>query len=364
MKIVWFTWKDKTHPQAGGAEIVNEELAKRLVKDGHTVLFIVGGYKNSKKEEIIDGYKIIRLGNRFTLYILACIYYLENLRNWPDLIIEEINTIPFLTQFYAHQKRVLLFYQLCRQIWFYQFFFPLNYIGYFLEPLYLLIMRKNKTLTESLSTKKDLQKYGFKNVHIFPIGIDTKPLSSASPIKYSSPTLLSLGNIRKMKRTLDQIKAFEKAKVAIPKLKLKIAGDSNNPYGKEVLTYIRQSPYKKDIEYLGKVSHAKKREIMKKSHAILVTSVKEGWGLIVTEAASQGTPAIVYNADGLRDSVIDQKTGLISRSTPENLALKIEELFKNKNTYRKLQKNGLEWSKKLTFENSYKVFKKILFHEK
>ena len=31
MKILWFTWKDMNYPEAGGAELVNEELAKRLV---------------------------------------------------------------------------------------------------------------------------------------------------------------------------------------------------------------------------------------------------------------------------------------------------------------------------------------------
>ena len=29
MKILWFTWKDRKNPASGGAEIVNEELAKR-----------------------------------------------------------------------------------------------------------------------------------------------------------------------------------------------------------------------------------------------------------------------------------------------------------------------------------------------
>ena len=41
--IVWFNWKDRDHPLAGGAEVVNEELAARLAADGHTVTFITGG---------------------------------------------------------------------------------------------------------------------------------------------------------------------------------------------------------------------------------------------------------------------------------------------------------------------------------
>ena len=59
MKILWLTWKDKDNPLAGGAEAVNEELAKRLVKGGHEVLFLVGGYKGGSSEERRFGFKII-----------------------------------------------------------------------------------------------------------------------------------------------------------------------------------------------------------------------------------------------------------------------------------------------------------------
>ena len=50
---------------------------------------------------------------------------------------------------------------------------------------------------------------------------------------------------------------------------------------------------------------------MRQASVILVTSVKEGWGLVVTEANSQCTPAIVYDVDGLRDSVQNGKTGVV-----------------------------------------------------
>ena len=60
-----------------------------------------------------------------------------------------------------------------------------------------------------------------------------------------------------------------------------------------MLSRIAVSDYVQDIEYLVRVSEAKKNELMQKSHLILVASVKEGWGLIV-EANSQGTPVVAY----------------------------------------------------------------------
>jgi glycosyltransferase involved in cell wall biosynthesis len=363
MKILWFTWKDHLHPFSGGAESVDKHLAQKLASDGHELIMITGGYENCEKEEIINGYKIIRVGNLFTVYYEAFRYYKKHLSNWPDLIIEEINTIPFMTQWYAKQKRVLLIYQLCRKIWFYQLPLPFSLIGYLLEPIYLFFLRKNKALTESQSTKDDLQIYGFKekNINVFPICIDIKPLSSINNKQtFQYFTILSLGAIRNMKRTLDQIKAFEFAKKEIPELKMKVAGLPIGSYGKKVLEYITNSPFKKDIEYIGKVSIQEKIDLMKKSHLILVTSVKEGWGLIVTEAGSQGTPAIVYNVDGLRDSVDDRETGVIlnSKNKPEELAKKIIELHKDKKMYLKLSEKTLENSKKYTLTTMFEEFKK------
>jgi len=90
-KILWFTWKDKKNPLAGGAEIVNEELAKRLVQDGNQVKLIVGGYTGAEAREVIDGYEIIRVGGRWTVYWQAYKYYQQNLKGWADLVIDKIH---------------------------------------------------------------------------------------------------------------------------------------------------------------------------------------------------------------------------------------------------------------------------------
>ena len=120
MKILWFTFKDMRHPQAGGAEIINEEIAKRLVRDGHEVRLIVGGFKGCLPEETIDGYTVIRMGGTYTVYVYAFFYYLKHLRGWADLVIDEMNTIPFCAKWYVKEKNIMFVHQLCREIWFYQ----------------------------------------------------------------------------------------------------------------------------------------------------------------------------------------------------------------------------------------------------
>lgn len=364
MKILWLTWKDRKNPLAGGAEVVNEELSKRLVADGHEVIFLVGGFKGGIQEETKDGFKIIRVGGRWSVYIKAYQYYKKHLKDWPDLVIDEVNTIPFFAKFYIKQKNILFVHQLCREIWFYQMFFPLNIIGYLLEPVYLWLINDRKVITISESTKRGLIRFGFKeeNISIISEGIELEPVDDISLIqKFEKPTILSLGAIREMKRTDHIIKGFEIAKKNIKDLELIIAGDSNGSYGKKVLKYISNSEYSNSIKYLGRVDSDKKIELMQKSHLIAVTSVKEGWGLIITEANSQGTPAVVYNVDGLIDAVKDNETGLVcDKNTPENMAEKIIQILENPDMYKTLQKNAWVWSKEINFDESYKQFQHII----
>ena len=365
MKILWLTWKDMQNPQAGGAEVVNEELAKRLVQDGHEVLFVVGGYHNSEPEELRDGFKIVRVGGRYTVFLYAYRYYRRNLRGWADLVIDEVNTVPFFAKYYVQEKNILFVHQLARQIWFYQMFFPLSLIGYLLEPLYLRLLRDRETITVSKSTQTDLLRHGFKekNVHIIHEGIEIEPVPDLSIIqKYETPTLLSLGAVRPMKRTLDIVRAFELAKKNLPSLTLIIAGDNSGAYGATTLHHISHSPYKNDIRVLGRISKEKKVELLQKCHILAVTSVKEGWGLVVTEANSQGTPAVVYNVDGLRDSVRHKETGLIAtRNTPDALTATIRELLTAPALYESIRHNAWEWSKTFTFDRAYEDFKQTMF---
>ncbi len=134
MKILWLTWKDRRHPKAGGAESVNESLAKRLVADGHEVHFVVGGFEGGAKEELRDGFRITRLGNRWTVYFHAWRLYKKELCGWPDVVIDEVNTMPFFFKLYGIEKSVLIVHQLARGVWFRELPLPFSAIGWLFEP--------------------------------------------------------------------------------------------------------------------------------------------------------------------------------------------------------------------------------------
>jgi glycosyltransferase involved in cell wall biosynthesis len=368
MNVLWLSWKDQRHPEAGGAEIVAREISKRLIAEGHDVTLLTCGYEGAPKEETIDGLKIIRVGNnRYVHPFQACLYYLRHMRNKFDVLIEEVNGAPYFSVLFERRaKRYLLYHQMEGPVWFYETRKPLSHVGrYALEPVAsrLLSMSRTPVVTVSDSTASDLARHGFAldRTHIISEGIEIDALPSLqSTQKFEHPTVLSLGAMRAMKRTVDQIIAFEIAKASIPDLQLKIAGKSDSEYGRKVLERIETSPFRGDIEYLGAVSRAKKIELMQKAHAILQTAVHEGWGLTITEAASQGTPAVVYNVNGLRDSVKHQQTGIITDPSPASLAHGIVKLLSPGEQYEAMRRAGWQWSKSITFDQSYSDFKRAI----
>jgi glycosyltransferase involved in cell wall biosynthesis len=368
MNIAWLTWKDHKHPEAGGAEVVARELTKRLLADGHNVTMLTCGYGNAPKREMLDGVEVIRVGsNRYTHPFQAFAYYIRHMRGKYQLLIEEVNAAPYFSVLFERKaKKYLLYHQMEGPVWFYEAKAPLSYIGhYLLEPIATRLLAGTRTpvVTISESTASDLVRYGFSpdRTHIISEGIEIDPaLEIESLEKFDHPTVLSLGAMRAMKRTADQIKAFEVAKAVIPDLQMKIAGKNDGEYGERVMAEIENSPYRDDIEYLGKVSREEKVKLMQKSHVILQTAVHEGWGLTVTEAASQGTPAVVYDVNGLRDSVKHYKTGLVTDPSPSSLAYGIVKILTHPDMYGQMRQAAWEWSKRITFDKSYADFKQAI----
>ncbi len=368
MRILWLTWKDFTHPDAGGAEIVLRELSKRLIEEGHGVTFLTVRHPGSAAKAEVDGIEIVRVGNsRYTHSFQALAYYLMHMRNHYDIIVEVVNTAPYFASLFKGKSRAYVFYhQLAREVWFHELKNPFCLFGYyFMEPVATRLMSraKAKMITVSQSTLKDLERFGFKakNASIISEGIEIQPISSLNAaVKFKKPTMLSLGAIRPMKRTLDQVRAYEKAKRYIPGLRLVIAGQAEGAYADSVLKYISQSPYAGDIIVEGQVSVARKQELMRGCHLVIMTSVKEGWGLVVTEAASQGTPAVVYDVDGLRDSVRHNETGIVCENNPDSLATGIVTMLIDRKRYTAMRHNAWEWSKSLNFDHSYNDFKQAL----
>jgi len=116
----------------------------------------------------------------------------------------------------------------------------------------------------------------------------------------------------------------------------------------------------RNVVFWGGVSSSDKLRLMSEAHALLMTSVREGWGLVVTEANACGTPAIVYDVPGLRDSVRAEVTGLVVPPRPASLSTAMIRMTSDRELYDRLVAQGRRWSADFTFDEAAKKVAQVL----
>jgi len=354
-RILWYNWRDIRHPEAGGAEVFIHQIMVRLANRGYESTLFTSTFQDSQKNENIDGVNVIRCGGKYNVYLTARKYFRKH-KEFYDLVIDGVNTRPFLSPKVTGDKPTLvLFHQLAGKIWIYETPFPINYLFYgYLEKKWLLPYRETPTVTVSNSSKLDLEDMGFKKIFVIPEGLDVTPLSNL-PLKDPTPTIVYIGRLKRHKLAQDALEAFSIAREHIPELRMWVIGSG------PMLNELKNKFNEDSISFYGRINDEFKFEFLKKAHITLFPSIREGWGLVVTESNAMGTPTIGYNVHGLRDSVVDGKTGsLVKDCTPESMANYVIELLKDPRLLRKYSENALAYSKQFNWDNTTNKLEKII----
>ena len=295
MRILFYNWRDLAHPAAGGAEVWTEMVARHLVSKGHEVTLFCAAVADRPAREVVEGVTIVRRGGRLGVYREARRFFAEYGDKF-DLVLDEINTRPFLTpRFVGTTPVVAVAHQVAREVWFEETVLPAAVLGrYVLEPRWLRLYRDVPTLTLCASSADSLRSYGLRNLHVITPGGD--PVDHPHIEKEAVPTIAFLGRLVSSKRPDHAIEALSLLQRHHPEARLWIMGD-----GPMLEKLRRSSP--PNVEFLGRLPHAERDERLARAHVLVATSVREGWGLNVSEAAEVGTPAIGYRVCGLVDSV-------------------------------------------------------------
>jgi len=354
LRILILNWRDPANPKSGGAELFTHEIAKRLVAGGDTVEWFSAAFPGAAPEEYLGGVRIIRAGNQWTVHWRAYRRYRHKLRSRFDVVIDQVNTIPFFTPLWSDIPVFMLIHQLAREVWWYESPFPVNFAGYALEPLYLRCYRRVSVLTVSKSTEGDLLKLGFAGpITIVPEGIE--PGFHPAARKSEIPTFLYVGRFAPSKRIEDIVRAFYEFKQEINAGVLWLAGGGKAEYTGRIRRLVHDLNLDQDVRFLGAVSLDDKYARMGQAHVLLMASAREGWGLAVSEANACGTPAVVYDVHGLRDSVIHERTGLVVGRSPKHLADGMIRMWRDPKLYSRLAAEAEKVAQLLTFEKAARV---------
>ena len=320
MRVLIFNWKDTAHPLAGGAEVFTEAVAESLVRRGHEITLFASRVDGRPERETSSGVEIVRRGGRLSVYREARRFWRGQPRSHYDVVIDEINTRPFMTPRWIRETPIVaLIHQLAREIWFYETPFPVSVLGrYILEPWWLRAYRGIPAMTVSDSSARSLvDHHGWRNVTVIPEG--WSPHESPTVEKENAPTVIFLGRLVEMKRPADALRAFQVLRRSQPSARLWMIGDG--PLGRSL-----REDAPSYVTFLGRVDSDELLERLARAHVLVATSIREGWGLNVSEAAACGTPTIGYSVPGLVDSITASGGALVDPS-PESLGRALVDFF-------------------------------------
>ncbi len=141
------------------------------------------------------------------------------------------------------------------------------------------------------------------------------------PIRAAEPVVVFAGRHIPEKRVPAIVPAIARARQSLPELRALILGDG--PERELVLREVRAHGLEDVIEVPGFVATEVVEDAIARALCLLLPSSREGYGLVVVEAAAGGTPSIVVAGpdNAAVELVTDGRNGYVAPSAdPEALA--------------------------------------------
>ncbi|KPI03154.1 glycosyl transferase group 1 [Actinobacteria bacterium OK074] len=300
--IVFLAHRDLGNPQAGGSELLVDQLASGLTELGHRVTLVCGGPAAAQHD-----YRVVSAGGKLSHFLRA--RSVVRRRVGPcDLLVEVCNGMPYLAPLWHRGPTLCLVNHVHTDLWGMRLRGPLAPAARFgrgLERWALSVARRRGLLVAvSPSTSHALRSLGVgrERIRVVHNGVDAPgPLAEKS----TEPLFVAVGRLVEYKRIDLLLRLWERVR-PVTGGRLVIVGDGPERARLEQLA----GP---GVEFTGHVDEAEKHRLLCAAWLLLHPSAVEGWGLVVTEAAVRETPAVAFDVPGLRDSVSDGETGVLAR---------------------------------------------------
>ena len=305
MHILILTDRDWNHPETGGTGVHLTGQIDSWLAWGHHVTVITGGYPGAPAFERDGRLTVYRRGTRITVFPRTVLRGLARRVPEPDVTLEIINGITWLTPLWLRSPRVAVVHHVHRE----QYISELGLLGRVaaaaLETLPLrLLYRHEPFIVVSEATKAELSRaHGIPAdaIEVVYPGVDTVGFVPGE--KTSEPSMLFLGRLKAYKRIELLLDVVER----IDGLSFDIAGDGD--HGPALEAEVERRGLTGRVHFHGHVDDATKRTLLQGAWVAATASAAEGWSSATMEAAASGTPTVAFPVGGLRESIIDGRTG-------------------------------------------------------
>jgi glycosyltransferase involved in cell wall biosynthesis len=185
-------------------------------------------------------------------------------------------------------------------------------VGWFLESRVApRLYRGTQYVAVSRSTREELRAVGVPGSHVALVHNGTEPVLRVQARKSERPTICVVGRLVPHKQVEHAIDAAVHLRERHPGLRLHVVG--SGWWEPELRAYAAERAAGATVVFEGHVDERRKQELYEQAWVLALPSLKEGWGLVVGEAAMHGTPTVAYrSAGGTRESIRDGVSGILA----------------------------------------------------
>lgn len=293
----------------GGAERWYRSLAERLAADGHEVTYLTLRQWDRGETADVDGVKVCAVGPRMGLYTDS-----GRRRILPPLVFgagvlaylwrhgrrfDAVHTasFPYFSLLGAGAARRRGRYQLVvdwHEVW------TRDYWAEYLGP----VRGRAGWLVQCLCARLRQQAFCFSQLHARRLQTEGlrgevtvlrgeytgRVPTSVQPLK-PEPLVVFAGRMIPEKRAVAVVAAVAQARVRMPELRAVLIGDG--PERGAVVLAVAELGLQDAVTVPGFVTAEEVQAMLAQALCLLLPSRREGYGLVVVEAASHGTPSIV-----------------------------------------------------------------------
>ncbi|QIL40106.1 N-acetyl-alpha-D-glucosaminyl L-malate synthase BshA [Pedobacter sp. HDW13] len=341
------------YPTFGGSGVVATELGKALANEGHQVHFIT--YSQPARLDFFSAnlfYHEVSVRDYplfdYAPYESALASKLVDVVRFEQLDVLHVHyAIPHASAAFM-AKQILASYGIQIPVVTTLHGTDITLVGK--DPTYKPVVTFSINQSDGVTTvSDDLRKDTYnhfeitKDIKVIPNFIDFSRFSLQAKDHFKKAIapnneriLIHTSNFRKVKRTGDVIRIFEKVQAVIPS-KLLMVGDGPERVYNEQLC--RSLNICENVRFLGKQDAVE--EILSVSDLFLMPSESESFGLAALEAMACKVPVITTNAGGLPELNVDGFCGYMSDvGDVDDMAAHAIEILKDDETLKRFKENA------------------------
>ena len=347
--IHMLAWRDLDDVEAGGSEIHAHNVASIWGQAGLKITMRTSFAAGRPQRTVRDGYTVIRKAGRYLVFPRSVVSEITGRLGPCDGLVEIWNGMPFLSPIWWRGPRTVWLHHVHGPMW--QMALPPNLAkagSIMEEKIAPIFYRRSPVVTLSNSSKEEMvRELGFHRdrVTVIEPGIDPKftPGGDRSP----TPLVVAVGRLVPVKDFPRLIRLMHRVHQQVPETQLVIVGEGYER--DELQALVGDLDAASWIRLAGRVSDEELVSLYRRAWTVASTSVREGWGMTITEAAACGTPAVATRIAGHSDGIVEGSSGLLATSD-DDLVAALTSVLTDRDLRTRLQAGALERASQLTWD--------------